>query len=230
MGAQTVSYKLTINLGCPTVKVGLTIGKVADRRAPTIPYNLFILTTGGHAPTLYYTLTINPHGCPTIKYTCTLSDVSFVFGGAPPVCSVSPPFVFHGKPIPPIVPVSVNAPTFPAIPDFNFAPIYNELGDLNAAVRRLADMLQQMGAALSALRVRQQAQEKGNPSSQNQRNKSPQQQKDQKAANFTEVKSARVTSKHKITNPDDDTQFVKITQIDGLLFRNNNGQTITWHR
>ena len=47
---------------------------------------------------------------------------------------------------------------------------------------------------------------------------------------FTEVKSARVTSQHKITNPDDDTQFVNIKQIDALLFRNSAGETITWHR
>ncbi len=222
--AQTISYTLTATFGCPTVKIRATIQRAGDRLLPTIPYDLFIETSGGRAPTLHYTLTVEPLGCPTIEYTATLADMSFVFGGAPPVCSVSPPFVIHGKPLPPIIPVTVNAPSFPAIPDFNFSPIYNELGDLNFAMRQLQQMVQQMGAALSALRQRQQNQEKNNSNNKNQ------QKKDAKASSFVEVKSARVKSKHKITNPDDDSQFATVEQIDGLLFRNNAGQTITWRR
>ncbi len=222
--AQTISYTLTVTFGCPTVAVRLQLGKVADRLLPTIPYNLLIHTAGGDVPTIAFKLTIDPPGCPTIEYTATLADMSFVFGGAPPVCSVSPPFVIHGKPLPPIIPVTVNAPSFPAIPDFNFSPIYNELGDLNFAMRQLQQMVQQMGAALSALRQRQQNQEKNNSNNKNQ------QKKDAKASSFVEVKSARVKSKHKITNPDDDSQFATVEQIDGLLFRNNAGQTITWRR
>ncbi len=214
----------------PAVAYTLTINPAADRFCSTISYALTINAAGDRLPTISYTLTIDPAGFPTISYALTINDMSFVFSGAPPVCSVSPPFVFHGKPLPAVIPTTVNSPPFPAIPDFNFMPVYNELGDINSAVRRLGDMVQQMGAALSALRVRQQNIEKGDPSTQNQQNKSSKQQQAQKASNFVEVRSARVTSKHKITNPDDEEQFVNITQIDGLLFKNSSGQTLAWHR
>ena len=227
MGADTISFALTVNnVGSGTVAYRATVIAAGDPKLATISYSLGIGGSGRQMP-IAYNLNVISVGVPTITYVCTVPDMVFVFSGSPAVCSVNPPFVYDPKPNPPNFPTVPPTPgadrvVGPSIPDIGGrygAPssvvlqstpssIYNTLTGLLGEVKNLGDGLRSMKSHL----------QKEN------------QKKNQKQASFTEVRNARVTSKHRIFNPTDNTQYVDIEQIDALQWRNQSGQTITWRR
>lgn len=229
MASPTVNYALTIGtVGSGTIHYKLTVNPAASILIDPISYKYTLQMAGAKSPTIEYLLSIGDVGNSEIFYTWTIGDVHFVFSGAAPVCDVNSPFVITSKPLPAIIPTAPGQNINPAIPEFNWQNVFNQFGtgvnvDLNAmgsAINQMQSMMQQMGNALNAMKQRLQNDEKNQ--SKNQKNQQP--------GSFQEVRGARVTSQHKITNPDDDTQFVKITQIDGLLFQNKQGQTLRWSR
>jgi hypothetical protein len=184
---------------------------------PTLHYKHTFHAAGARVPTLQYKLTVVSVGCQTLQYKHTFSDASFTFTGAAPICAVNPPFVFHAKPPPAFVPKTVNAPSFPSIP-LTLGP---SLPSTNINLSTLNQTIQNIQNTLSSL-----------TNIQNTSNLGGQQggSGSQTLTDFVEVRSARVTSNHRIFNPQDDTQYVDIVQIDALLFKNKQGQTIVWQR
>ncbi len=205
MTADTIGFRLTINLVSP-IEFKETLIPAGDRFAPTIPYDLFIWGAQ-KVPTIEYALTIQDVGVPEILYTTTISDMHFVFSGMPPVCDVSSAFVITGKPNP------ANQPSAPSSPvQGPGIPMLQMLGGAGGmSFGKLVPVIQSLQQVVYMLM--------------GQAN-----QQTQKPSNFTEVRGARVTSQHRIFNPSDNSQFVDITQIDALTFKNKTGQTITWSR
>lgn len=195
--------------------------------SPTATYKWNPFNSGPRANTAAYQWSPVRIGLPTAQYTYTAPDVTFAFTGPPPVCMVSPSFVIN-PPAPPLYepPFQGNSPPWAGVPQFNFSPIQNinnnvdstqpSPSNLLALIANLTGMIQSMGAAVNALSRKHNQQQKSTPA------KNP--------GNFTEVAGTRVSTKHRIFNPNDDTQYVDIIQIDAITFKNNQGQTLTWKR
>lgn len=223
MGADTIGFKLTVlNVGAPTIRIKETLIAAGDPLVATIPFSLFINGDGSRSPTLRYKLSVIAAGVPTISIAYTLNAMNFVFQGMPPVCDISTPFVFSPAPLAPNTPTGLAGDdriVGPAIPEFVWqegaGAMAPTIAGLHRAINTLAKFVTSMGFTLKALRdhVNKQAQKK------------PQQ-----GSNFVEVRGSRITSKHRIFNPNDNTQFVDIVQIDAVQWRNKAGQTIIWRR
>lgn len=225
-GADTIAFTLTIqNVGSGTQSYLLSIIPAGDRRAATIPYSLLINGDGARSPTLQYALTVVDVGLPVIGFTLTLADGHFSFGGQAPRCDVSSPFIITGKPNPPNMPTAPgDRVTGPAVPTFDWGSTFPigkpSLPALHNQLARLSAQVGSMGATVNSLRNEAHKQTQPPKKDKNQ----------QKPTDFTEIPGTRVTSKHRIFNPQDKTQYVDITQIDALKFQNKAGQTITWRR
>ncbi len=230
-GADTIQFALTVqSVGSGTITFKETLVAAGDPKAATIPYVLFINGDGSRSPTLAYALTVVDVGVPTISFAATFPDGKFVFSGAPPVCDVSSPFVILpapvvDQPLPDAFRVSV-----PAVPDFTWeTPMLGNTASLPALhqnIQIIGANVASMGRALDALRKQQQQQKQPNKSPDKNNPAKP----STKPGDFTETRNLRVTSKHRIFNPQDNTQYVDITQIDALTFHNRQGQKLTWIR
>lgn len=224
IGADTIDLRLTVvNVGSGKISYKAKVFSAADRFLDTVPFNLFANGSGARSDTIAFKLSVIDVGLPVIAIKYTIGDMHFAFSGAPPVCDVSTPFEFHGKPNPPNQPKLQGLVLGPAIPQFQYQQPWNSFNDdpstLQALGQRLAQLsgyVSSMGEAVRALKQHAQQQDAQNKKPVN--------------SNFTEVRSGRVTSKHRITNPNDKSQFVDITQIDRLLFQNKQGYTIIWAR